>query len=146
MSAVADGSARFVVSVAVCVFRGGRLLAMRRAPHREAAPGAWGVVSGRVEAGEEPLAAAVRETREEAGLFAAVDPRPVAAYRTERRGREMIVVVYRADVPAGEVVRSDEHDDHAWMTLEEFRRACRFQPLLEAATRAAAAGEGGSHE
>jgi 8-oxo-dGTP diphosphatase len=134
-----SAGARFVVSVAVVVFRGGRLLALRRAPRRLAAPGAWEVVSGRVEPGEEPLAAARRETREESGLRVIPDPRPVDAYRTERRGREMIVIVYRAGSGSGRVVRSNEHDAHAWMTLAGFRAACRFPPLVRAAERAAAA-------
>lgn len=138
MTAPPDDSARFVVSVAVFVFRGDRFLALRRAPHREAAPGAWEVVSGRVESGEEPPAAAARETREESGLLVTLDPRPVTAYRTTRNGREMVVIVYRADGPEGEVVRSAEHDQHVWMTLEEFERVCRFQPLVHAAGLAGA--------
>jgi 8-oxo-dGTP diphosphatase len=136
MNAQPDDSTRFVVSVAVIIFRGERFLAMRRAPHRAAAPGAWEVVSGRVESGETPLAAARRETHEESGLEVTLDPRPITAYHTTRRGREMVVIVYRAEAPAGEIVRSDEHDAHAWMNLEEFARECAFPPLVEAAREA----------
>lgn len=125
--------ARFVAAVAIFVFRGPRLLAMRRAPTKDAAPGAWEVLSGRVRAGEQPLAAAEREAREECGLDLAIEPRPVVSYVARRRHEEMIVIAFRARSPAGEVTLSDEHDRYAWMTLQEFAAACPFPPLVEAA-------------
>src|SRR5262245_5103894 len=45
-------------AVSVFVFRGDRLLALKRAARVEAAPGAWDVVSGRVQSGEHPYDAA----------------------------------------------------------------------------------------
>ncbi len=132
-------SARFVAAVAIFVFRGTRLLAMRRAPTKDAAPGAWEALSGRMRPGEQPLEAAARETCEESGLLVTVTPRPVTAYRAKRNEEEMIVVAYRAESPSGEVVLSEEHDAFAWMTLEEFAAACRFPPLVEASRLAAAA-------
>ncbi len=39
----------------------------------------------------------------------------------------------RDDWPeSGDVVLSEEHDAFAWMTQEEFARACRFPALVEA--------------
>ena len=49
----------------------------------------------------------------------------------------MVVVAYRGTSPSGEVVLSDEHDAFAWMTLEEFASACRFDRLVGAARLAA---------
>jgi len=141
--------ARYVAAVAVIVFRGDRLLAMRRAPDKDAAPGAWEVLSGRVDPGEQPYDAAAREAFEESGLEIAIDPRPVVAYQAKRNRDDMLVVVYRGRCDAGEVRLSVEHDASAWMTLEEFAAACRFAPLVEAVRRARAidcgppAGEGG---
>src|SRR5438445_329625 len=40
--------ARFVAAVVIVVFRGDRLLAMRRARTKDAAPGAWEALSGRL--------------------------------------------------------------------------------------------------
>ena len=125
-------SARFVVAVAVVVRRGDRVLAMRRSPQKDAGAGAWEALSGRVKPGEQPLAAARREAREECGLEVAIDPRPVAAYQAKRNQDDMVVVVYRGDSGTGEVVLSDEHDAFAWMTEEEFSSACRFPALVEA--------------
>jgi 8-oxo-dGTP diphosphatase len=125
--------ALFVAAVAVFVFRGDRLLAMRRARTKDAAPGAWEALSGRVRPGEQPLAAAAREAREECGLDVAIEPRPVTAYVASRNREEMIVVAFRARSSAGEVTLSDEHDRFAWMTPREFAGACPFPPLVEAA-------------
>jgi len=76
-------SARFVAAVAVAVFRGGRVLAMRRSLRKDAGAGAWETLSGRVLPGEQPLQAALREAREECGLEVTIDPRPVASYQAQ---------------------------------------------------------------
>lgn len=128
-----DNVGRFVVAVVVFVFRGARLLAMRRSPRKDAAPGAWEGLSGRVRAGEQPLDAAHREVREECSLRVEIEPRPVAAYQAKRGRADMVVVVYRGTSPSGEVTLSEEHDEFAWMTIEEFARACRFDRLVETA-------------
>jgi len=133
-------SARFVAAVVVAVFRGGRVLAMRRSPDKDAGAGAWEALSGRVQPGEDPLQAAARETREESGLEPLIDPRPVASYQAKRNRDDMIVVVYRGDSEAGDVVLSDEHDRFRWMTMDEFGTACPFPKLVEAVKRAAEIG------
>ncbi len=48
----------------------------------------------------------------------------------------MTVIVYRADWRAGEVVRSSEHDDHRWVTPEEFRALTSLTRLADAVDRA----------
>jgi 8-oxo-dGTP diphosphatase len=137
MTASFGGAARFVVAVVVLVFRSGRLLAMRRSRRRDAAPGAWEALAGRVRKGEQPLDAARREAAEECSLRVDIDPRPVTAYQAKRGTASMVVVAYRGMSRAGEVALSDEHDAYAWMTIEEFARACRFDRLVKAARLAA---------
>jgi 8-oxo-dGTP diphosphatase len=129
-----------VAAVSVFVIRGDKLLALKRSLRKKAAPGAWDVVSGRVEAGEHPYDAAVRECREESGLEVTPDRSPVAAYAAQRRDKPMLVVGYRAVSAAGDVVISHEHDDHAWMTIDEFARACPFPLLVDTARQAMARG------
>jgi 8-oxo-dGTP diphosphatase len=127
-------------AVSVFVFRGDRLLALRRSARSEAAAGAWDAVSGRLRAGEHPRDAAVREAREETGLEVRVDDTPLVSYTARRADAPMLVVAYRAESAPGEVTISSEHDEFAWMTVDEFARACRFPLLVEAARRAAARG------
>ena len=71
------------VAVVVVIVKDGRLLALRRAMTKDAAPGLWEAVSGRVRAGEEPRDAAAREALEESGLAVEIEPRPVDALLRE---------------------------------------------------------------
>lgn len=128
----------FVVAVAAVIFKGERVLAMRRSMAKDAGAGLWETLSGRVEPGEEPLAALAREIEEECGLEVRIDARPVDAYAARRGSAPMVVLVYRAESIAGEVRRSDEHDAHAWWTPEEFRRESTLTRLADAIDRAAA--------
>jgi 8-oxo-dGTP pyrophosphatase MutT (NUDIX family) len=91
-----SGSHPFVAAVAAVVVREGRLLALRRSPHKDAGPGLWETLSGRIEPDEEPLAAVRREIIEETGLEVEVEPRPLTAYAARRLELPMVVIVYRA--------------------------------------------------
>ncbi len=134
----------FVVAVAAVIFDGeGRVLAMRRSADKDAGAGLWETLSGRVEPGEEPLDAMVREIEEECGLEVRIDPRPVDAYAARRNEAPMVVVVYRAERVAGEVRRSREHDDHAWWTPAEFRARSTLTRLADAIESAAALDSSG---
>src|SRR6476660_7660660 len=104
-----DPKGLHVVSVAALVVRERRILAMRRAATNLAGPGLWETLSGRVEQGEEPRAAVMREIAEECGLEVELETRPFDAYAAVRRGHPMIVILYRARFVAGEVKLSEEH-------------------------------------
>lgn len=125
-------SAKHVAAVAVLVLKDGQVLSLRRAPHKDAAPGVWEALSGRVEPGEDPLQAAQREVLEECGLEVRIEPRPWTAYAADRAGEPMLVVVYRAAYLSGEVVLSDEHDAYAWRTAEGFAQSTALVALAEA--------------
>jgi 8-oxo-dGTP diphosphatase len=127
-----------IVAVTALVLREGRVLAMRRSAHRDAGAGLWETPSGRVREGEEPLDAVKRELAEEAGLDVAWESRPFAAYPALRGARPMIVIAFRAHWRSGEVVRSDEHDAHAWWTPDEWRRGSTLTRLVDVVTRALA--------
>ena len=131
-----------MAAVSVLAFRDGRLLALKRSRREDKAPGAWEVISGRIETGEQPIEAAIREAREETGLDLAVDQRPVAAYRTEVVGRDLLVIAFRAVAPPGDPVLSDEHEDWAFVTLEDFACRCPFPRLVAVAALAADAVPG----
>lgn len=125
-----------LVAVAVVVVEGHKLLALRRAQTKDAAPGVWEVVSGRLRVGEEPVAGALRETREETGLEVEILERPVDCYSAKRGEAPMVVLAFVAQVSGGAFRRSKEHDDHRWVDLAGFE-ALRPPPrLVEAARRA----------
>lgn len=131
----------FWAVVVAVVFRGERVLAMRRAPTKDAGAGLWETLSGRLEPDEQPLEGVAREIEEECGLSVEIDPRPVDAYVARRNETPMLVVVYRAEWIAGEVRRSSEHDDHAWLTPAELRARTPFGRLADAVDRAAERGD-----
>lgn len=131
-SATASETTYYVVAVAAIIVREGRVLAMRRSAHKDAGAGLWETLSGRVDEGEEPLETVKREILEECALNVQVDPRPLTAYSAQRAGKPMIVIVYRAEYLSGEVVRSSEHDDHAWLTPDEFAEHSGLNKLAQA--------------
>jgi len=94
--------------------------------------GLWETISGRVERDEDPLDAVRREIAEESGLEVRIDPRPITAYAARRADVPMLVIVYRAEHVAGEVVRSDEHDEHAWLTADELAERSPLAKLVAA--------------
>ncbi len=112
----------WVTAVAALIYKEGRVLAMRRSAQKDAGPGLWETLSGRVEAGEQPFDAVVREIHEECGLTVDIERLPVDAYIARRNESPMLVIVFRAVYLSGDVVISEEHDSYAWMTPEEFAR------------------------
>lgn len=126
-----------IVAVGALIFRDERVLAMRRSAHKDAGAGLWETLSGRVRENEEPLDAIHREIAEECALHVALDERPVDVYAARRGSLPMIVALYRARWVSGEVLRSEEHDAHAWWTPAEFRAGSTLTRLADAIDRAA---------
>lgn len=124
----------------VLVFRDAAILTMRRAPSATAGAGIWEGISGRVRAGEDPPAAAVREVLEESGLTVHMTTRPVDSYASRRGDEPMTVIVFRADYVAGEVTLSDEHDDFRWTPIDQLS-TLGVPPRLVAAAEIASAVE-----
>ena len=131
--------AHHVAAVAVLVIRDGRVLALRRAPDKDAAPGVWEALSGRLDPGEQPRPAATREAHEESGLTVAVERRPWTAYVADRAGEPMLVVVYRAVPVGGRLALSAEHDAYAWLDAGGFAEHSPLPALVDAVRSALAA-------
>jgi len=105
------------------VERGWQVLALQRGSHTRC-PGSWEMVHGKVEAGESLPAAAQRELFEETGLkperLLSITMHP---FYLAVSGTVQIAAVFAAVVaPEAPVVRGEEHDKHAWLTVSQARR------------------------
>jgi lipoyl(octanoyl) transferase len=127
----------------------GRVLLLRRS---EARGGFWQPVTGRLEPGESPEAAARRELLEETGADVPVEPlRYRHGFGIEPglwRGAPPGVAVadetaFAARLPPGFVCRlSDEHAEHAWLEPAEAIERLRYAGLRRAVRLATAPSRG----
>ena len=101
-----------VCAGAVVRDQSGRLLLVQRG-HPPSA-GLWSVPGGRVEPGETPAQAAVREVREETGLDVSVG----TLLATVEIG-EFVVHDFAAQVLGGELRAGDDAADVRWCTFDE---------------------------
>ncbi len=79
----------------------------------------WVFPKGRIDKGETPAQAALRETREEAGWLGVVDPEPVDEFkyykRKDKKGVRVIAFLMRADGR----VEPDEQREQLWAELDD---------------------------
>jgi 8-oxo-dGTP pyrophosphatase MutT (NUDIX family) len=100
-----------------------RVLVMQRAKGTRC-PGSWETVHGHIEPGETPEQAAVRETREEAGLsIERLYNVTVQSFYLHRINTVELAVVFAAFVAEpGDVTLDAEHTVHEWLPLEIARK------------------------
>ena len=108
-------SALVVVAAAV-VIRDGRVLLTRRSEGQHLA-GMWEFPGGKLENGESPEEALVRECQEECGIEVGVSEiLEVTHHRYPEK--EVLLLFYRCELRAGEV-RHLQVADHAWVAPEK---------------------------
>ncbi|MER6994263.1 (deoxy)nucleoside triphosphate pyrophosphohydrolase [Streptomyces sp. NPDC000410] len=103
------------VVVAGAVYDQGRLLAARRSAPPELA-GRWELPGGKLEPGETPEQALVRELREELG----VETEPVERVPGEwPLGPGYVLQVWTARLLSGEPRPLEDHDELRWLAVDE---------------------------
>lgn len=113
------GRAGLLLVVAFLIEYQGRLLLMRRSASKDHASGEWEPGSGRLEPGESPLAALVREAREETGLDVEIVT-PIDTFRFERGAAQVPAfgLSFHCRAVGGHLTLSDEHDAARWIALD----------------------------
>ena len=110
---------QIVVALKGVIIRDGKLLIIKRSDSDEIGAGTWETPGGKLDFGEYPEDALVREIKEEVGLDATVDGILYASSLMTNSFRQVIIIAYRCTVLQGNVILSDEHSDHLWATNEE---------------------------
>jgi 8-oxo-dGTP diphosphatase len=136
------GEVRVEVCVGAAIFRGRKLLVLRRAPTVSYAPGTWDIPGGHVSSGERLEEALRREVREETGLGVKVGPPFYAQLYGYRRssGRTVptVEVDYFCTLRTARAPRLDpaEHVEFAWAgarAVERLSPPRQLAPVLRAA-------------
>jgi 8-oxo-dGTP diphosphatase len=113
------GSLLLVVAAAL-VRKDQHILVQQRSPHRSM-PGLWEFPGGKVEPGETPEHALVREIREELGITLDHDALEPLTFASEALGeRHLLLVLYRATRWRGEP-RPLDASAIRWAPVEELR-------------------------
>jgi type II secretory ATPase GspE/PulE/Tfp pilus assembly ATPase PilB-like protein/8-oxo-dGTP pyrophosphatase MutT (NUDIX family) len=111
-----------VVEVFVIRHNGGdwRVLALQRS-ETASRPGSWEIVYGKVESGERPEHAGVRELREETGLDvrALYDVTVGSFYLHARQTIQMTIIFAAFVADDSDVILSDEHQRYEWLSVDE---------------------------
>lgn len=116
MSTMIGGLPRRVHVVGAAIVEDGRVFLARRGPAMSM-PGKWEFPGGKVEDGEVPKAALVREVAEELGIEIATG-RFLGRGEADHDGRTIVLDVWLARRVAGDPV-SREHDAVGWFTAAE---------------------------
>jgi 8-oxo-dGTP diphosphatase len=99
--------------------REGRFLLLQR--RRPPDAGRWNAIGGKIQPGEDPFAACVREVREETGLEISAPSLRVLLVVTVRETDELwVIYVFHAASPAGKITASEE-GDLRWVDADEMR-------------------------
>lgn len=115
MSREGEGQSRVRVAAAL-IMQEGRFLICRR-PAGKSQGGLWEFAGGKLEPGESPVAALVRECREELGVT--VSPGPVYMELVHAYPDLTVeLIVFRVDEFKG-VPQMLEHQDLRWISVEE---------------------------
>ncbi len=108
-----------VIVAAAVVKKDGRILLTRRLADVHLA-GSWEFPGGKVEDGEDPEAAVVRECREECGIDVEVGSiLEVAFHRYERK--DVLLLFYECHLPGAQQICNLGVAEHTWVLPSELR-------------------------
>ncbi len=115
-----DFSSRFEVSICYCDWQGEFIFLRRQLNTSQG--GAWTAPGGKLEAGESPLLAAIREVREETNIALLPEQlEPRGSYFSRIPNLDYIIHLFIAKLRQPPIVRLSEreHSEYVWTTIEK---------------------------
>jgi 8-oxo-dGTP pyrophosphatase MutT (NUDIX family) len=91
----------------------GNVLTLRRNMWSTHRPGGWDLPGGKIEIGEDPTYAAMREAQEETGIQASIEAFGLLAVVARTH-------IFRCDTEVTKITLSAEHTDYLWLPPEDF--------------------------
>jgi 8-oxo-dGTP diphosphatase len=133
---------RFSISVKAAVRDAdGRVLIIRRSPESAHWPGQWDLPGGKVDPGEDPCDALLREAMEETGLR--IRPAALLGASEFHLPKTWVVqLVFWADLVEGDIRTSEEHTNWRWVATEDLAEQDLAGPVREVLSAALAEREG----
>ncbi|MBI4134208.1 MAG: NUDIX domain-containing protein [Candidatus Terrybacteria bacterium] len=107
-----------------------RMLLLKRSPNSNWAPNLWNIVTGKIEEGEGPVEAALREIREEVALPVSLQEE-YARYDVDYDGKVWRTYAFRFSTDHADPILNDEHVDFAWVMPHELSSFDIVPVLLE---------------
>jgi 8-oxo-dGTP diphosphatase len=123
------------VLVAAIAVRDGNVLVLRRSVSKEFLPGVWGLPGGRVEFGEDPGVAVLRELREEAAVTGTLERlcgySSFVAMAGDSRWHG-VQLNFAIRLAPGNVRLDDSNDSFRWVDLDRLGEAALDDFAMEA--------------
>lgn len=117
-----DNLIQFFIAVKALIVSNEKFLIIRRSSQARDNEGAWELPGGRLEFGESPQNALIREVSEEVGLEVS-DSRIISSWTfMKNESTQVVGLTFICRVSAGEVTLSHEHDDFIWISKQEISK------------------------
>ncbi len=114
---------KVVVAVKGIIFNKGKVLIVKRTDYDDVGGGTWECPGGKIDFGEDLVAALVREVKEEVGLDITVEKILYATTFNTDPMRQVVILTYLCRSVENEITLSDEHVDFLWATKEQLRQS-----------------------